>query len=376
MKQETPHSSIRRARSDGDEARHLDPSADRHAAVAGVDPRRHLPRVGPGDPGDLLRVAHDRGAEDHAGHPRAEVPGRRIVVAHPAADLDRHPRGGGDAADDVRVDGLPEERAVEVDHVKPRSPRRDEPLRDVEGGVGEDRGILRAPLAQPDRLPVLDVDRRYHLERHFPTPHAAVQRRPKLPSSRSPAAWLFSGWNWTAKRFPRPHRGGERDPVRRPASRDPRIGRDRVIRMDEIEIRPRRDPLEDGMVREDLDVVPAHVRHLQHAAARRGHVGGKADHLPGKPADPLVPAELLALGEEQLHPHADPEERPARREVVLQERQQPLPRPRSPCSRGTRRRRGTRSRGSAASAAGSALTTTGNPSDSSALPTLRRFPIP
>jgi hypothetical protein len=33
---------------------------------------------------------------------------------------------------------------------------------------------------------------------------AAMHMRPKFPSSRSPAAWLFSGWNWTAKRIPRP----------------------------------------------------------------------------------------------------------------------------------------------------------------------------
>ena len=51
-----------------------------------------------------------------------------------------------------------------------------------------------------------------------------------------------------------------------------------------------------------LDRVPAHVRHLE--------PGGKAADHAGDDVEPLALAELLALGEEELVPEADPEERP------------------------------------------------------------------
>src|SRR5512141_3228026 len=86
-----------------DDARHLHPSADRRTAVARVDPRSHLSGVGAGDSRDFLGAAHDRGPQDHPGHARGEVPGRRFEIPHTAAHLDRNARSGGDAADDLRV---------------------------------------------------------------------------------------------------------------------------------------------------------------------------------------------------------------------------------------------------------------------------------
>src|SRR5512139_3758998 len=125
---------------------------------------------------------------------------------------------------------------------------------------------------------------------------------------------------------PTPHRRRERDAVDGAARRDPGLPGHRVIGVDEVEIRTGGDPLEDGVVRQDLHRVPPHVRHLQHPAAGCRHVAGEPYHPAREEAHSLVPAELLALGKQELHPDADPQERAAGGEVLPQEREQPLPR--------------------------------------------------
>jgi hypothetical protein len=120
------------------------------------------------------------------------------------------------------------------------------------------------------------------------------------------------------------HRGGERHSVRRTARHVPGDLRCGEIRMHEVEVRPRGDSAEGRRVADHFHLVPPHVRHLEHTPVRRRHVAGKPDHVPAEEPDPLVAAELLAHGEEELHPHADPEERPVRGEVFPEERQQSL----------------------------------------------------
>jgi len=121
------------------------------------------------------------------------------------------------------------------------------------------------------------------------------------------------------------HRGGERHPVRRTARHVPGILGRGVVRVHEVEVRPGRDSAEGRGIADHFHFVPPHVRHLEHTSVPGRHVAGEPDHVSGEEADPLVAAELLAPGEEKLHPHADAEEWPSLVEVFPKEREQPLP---------------------------------------------------
>src|SRR3990172_6092761 len=125
------------------------------------------------------------------------------------------------------------------------------------------------------------------------------------------------------------HGGGERDAVRRPAGDDGRILRFHVIGVDEVEVRPGRDAAEHGVIQGEVDPVPPHVRHLERngppVRSRPRKARGEPHHLAAKKPDPLVPPELLALGEEHLQAEADPQERPILAENVGKERKEPLP---------------------------------------------------
>ncbi len=72
--------------------------------------------------------------------------------------------------------------------------------------------------------------------------------------------------------------------------------------MHEVEVGAARDPIEDREIVPVLDLVPPHVRHLE--------PGGEAANDTGNDVEPLALTELLALGEEELVPEANPEERP------------------------------------------------------------------
>ena len=96
------------------------PAFDRNRPIARVetdhDPRREPPcRLA-----DELRIAHRRGADNHAIDPFAEPGLDRGEVADTAAELHRDRRGFKDALDRRRVDRLARKGAVEVNHVQER----------------------------------------------------------------------------------------------------------------------------------------------------------------------------------------------------------------------------------------------------------------
>jgi len=56
-------------------------------------------------------------------------------------------------------------------------------------------------------------------------------------------------------------------------------------------------------------LVPADLRHLEHAAIRPHHVCGKAHHAPRDDAQSGVPPHFLALVEQHLHADTDAQQR-------------------------------------------------------------------
>src|SRR5262249_32851437 len=104
--------------------------------------------------------------------------------------------GRRDAGDQGGVHRLARPGAVQVDHVQRLRALVGEALRLVDGVVAEHRGLREVALPQPDRLAVLQGDRRVEGD------HAAAGRAARTPASQRPsrprpAALDFSGWNWT-----------------------------------------------------------------------------------------------------------------------------------------------------------------------------------
>ena len=223
--------------------RELGPAVHGHLALARVEADDHVARELQAELAHEVRGAHGLGADDDPAHAGAQVGLGGLDVADAAADLHRELReGGGDAAHDLGVDGAPGAGAVEVDHVQPPRAGLHPPPGDLHRVVAEHRHVVHAPLAQAHALAVLDVDGgdqlhglglRWHgtgdrwrpglwlgtsgvssraglgagsglsLAPYIPETGGAAQpspsQRAKLASRRSPARWLFSGWNCTAK---------------------------------------------------------------------------------------------------------------------------------------------------------------------------------
>ena len=144
---------------------------------------------------DQGRVAHRRGADDHAAHALAEPAFDRRHVADAAAELERDVDAGEDALDRLRVDRLAGEGAVEIDHMQIREALRREGAR-LRGRVAlEHRRARHVTLFQAHADAVLEIDCRKQ-------DHGDQAR--KFAISRSPSRWLFSGWNWVPTMVSRP----------------------------------------------------------------------------------------------------------------------------------------------------------------------------
>src|SRR5712692_1071385 len=98
-----------------------------------------------------------------------------------------------------------------------------------------------------------------------------------------------------------PHRRGEGDAVRARGDAQRRIRRFGIVGVDEVEVRPARDAVEEAQIAAVLDLIPAHVGDLE--------AGRKAAHRARDHVEPLALAELLALGKQELVAQADAEER-------------------------------------------------------------------
>src|SRR5215468_5779331 len=112
-----------------------------------------------------------------------------------------------------------------------------------------------------------------------------------------------------------PDRRGEGHPVGARGDGHRRVRGLGIVRVHEVEIGPARDPVEEREVPAVLDLVPAHVGHLE--------PGREAAHHTGNHVEPLALAELLALGEQQLVAEADPQKRPALVQAPAQRIEQP-----------------------------------------------------
>ena len=163
-------------------------------------------------------------------------------------------------------------------------------------------------------------------------PGHGLQAR-KFAISRSPVAWLFSGWNCVPTRLSRPTTAVIGPPWSAVARTRARIVRGQVVRMHEIGVVALGDPRQHRMLRDPLQRVPAHVRHLERGIARRD-----AHHLA---ADPAEARRVVAVLETASRPSSA-----CRRRCRGTARPRRSPAPRSPrrarrapsAPRGTRRR--------------------------------------
>src|SRR5215831_20382829 len=91
----------------------------------------------------------------------------------------------------------------------------------------------------------------------------------------------------------------------------------RIIRVDEVEVRARRDTVEEAQIAGVRHAVPSHVRNLP--------PGGEPAHGAGDHVEPAALAELLAGREQQLIAETDPEKRAAAVERPAERRKQAEP---------------------------------------------------
>src|SRR5262249_18439090 len=90
-----------------------------------------------------------------------------------------------------------------------------------------------------------------------------------------------------------------------------------IIRVDEVEVRARRDAVEEAQIAGVRHAVPSHVRNLP--------PGGKPAHGAGDHVEPAALAELLAGREQQLIAETNPEKRAAAVERPAECRKQAEP---------------------------------------------------
>src|SRR5712692_10169184 len=98
-----------------------------------------------------------------------------------------------------------------------------------------------------------------------------------------------------------PHRRSEGDAVRARGDAQRGIRRLGIVGVDEVEVRPARDAVEEAQIAAVLNLIPAHVGDLE--------AGRKAAHRARDHVEPLALAELLALGKRELVAQPDAEER-------------------------------------------------------------------
>ena len=149
----------------------------------------------------------DRDAADHdAGHASREVVAGRLERADAAAELAGNAGCLHHPGDEPGLRRLAVAGAVEIDDVQPAGSGGHEAAGHFDGIVAEDGLAGVVALQQPHALAPTEIDR-------GPEFHGAACLRvgavgsqvdaSHSESSRSPAAWLFSGWNWVANIRPR-----------------------------------------------------------------------------------------------------------------------------------------------------------------------------
>ena len=195
-----------------------------------------------------MRRVHRLGAEDDIAHADVEVTLDGFLVADATTDLHRNLRKRlDDLADRGLVHRFSVARTVQVHEVQPARTGLDPATGGVEWPVIEHCDLVHLALAQAHALAVLDIYRGNEKQRHgakddltgffrihritakknqecsgskimnalillilrnpvnpvnylfFCLPQAVPSQETKFSSNFSPACWLFSGWNCTAK---------------------------------------------------------------------------------------------------------------------------------------------------------------------------------
>ena len=173
----------------------LRPAFDRDLAVAGIEADRDAVRKPARRLFHQRRIAHRRGADDHAVDPLAEPGLDGGEVANAAAELHRNGGDLQDALDRRRIDRLAGEGAVEIDHVQIFEALLLEGQR-LRGRIAVEHGRARhVALLQAHAQAFLEIDGREQ-------DHGFHCR--KFAISLSPSLWLFSGWNWVPTAVSRP----------------------------------------------------------------------------------------------------------------------------------------------------------------------------
>ena len=167
--------------------RGLGPAFDRDLAVAGIEANRDAAGEFVRRRFHELRIAHRRGADDHARNALVEPGFDGLEIADAAAELHRHGDRLQHRFDGLRIHRLAGKRAVEIDHVQIFEALGREGARlrrriEVEHGRARHVALLEAHA-----LAVLQVD-------GGKEDHGFHFR--KLEIRANPNRWLFSGWNW------------------------------------------------------------------------------------------------------------------------------------------------------------------------------------
>ena len=166
------------------QTRLLDPARGRHPALPGIqrdrDPSRMRIRNLPHKPG----VPRRHGAEHHPPHARLDPALHRHPIADAPAELHRNPDGSKNRPDRLRIARATGQGSVQIDHMQPGAAGRLEMACLGRRILAIDGDPCHIAAQQADASAILDIDRR--VENH------GIQRR-KLPSSRRPETWLFSG---------------------------------------------------------------------------------------------------------------------------------------------------------------------------------------
>jgi len=142
------------------------------------------------------------GAEDDAVHAGVESGLDFFGVAHSAAEFAGDFHGGANFFDDGEVAGFAGEGGVEIDEVEPVRAGILPFFGEGDGVGGIDGFFGGEAAAEADDFAAHEVDGGQEV-------HSVAR---KLRRRARPAAWLFSGWNWTAWSAPRETLAAKRSP--------------------------------------------------------------------------------------------------------------------------------------------------------------------
>ena len=143
----------------GLERARLQPAADGHPAVPGVEAEHDPSGKGGGHLGEQLRRLDRHTAHDDAVHTGGQVAADRLERADAATELAGHARRGNHPAYKLSLRWHTVLRAVEVDDVQPPGAGRDEAAGHGNGILAEDGLPFIVPLEQSHALASPKIDR-------------------------------------------------------------------------------------------------------------------------------------------------------------------------------------------------------------------------